>query len=286
MKRRIAILTPDRAGVDFDSRWRDVLATTAMPLRAAGFIVEHRDWTSDADLGGYDLVMPLLVWGYHRDPRWQQQLARWAEAGLNIQNSAEVLGWNGSKTYLGTLAANGAPIVPTRFVDKVSEQAMLEAAAEFGTEQLIAKPQVSASAFQTIRWSPGTPLTDGPAGPAMIQPYLPAIEGSGETSLIYFSGRFNHAIRKVPRAGDFRVQPEYASTITPHEPAADELAAAEAVLAAVDGDLLYARIDLVRDPEGRPVLMELELTEPDLYLEHDPDYGAGLAAAVDRLVSA
>lgn len=286
MSRRIAILTPDRAGEHFDSRWRDVLATTAMPLRAAGFVVEHRDWTGDADLGGYDLVMPLLVWGYHRDPRWQAQLARWAEAGLNIRNSTEVLGWNGSKTYLATLAAKGAPIVPTRFVERVSEQAMLDAAAEFGTDRLIAKPQVSASAFQTIRWSPGQPIVDGPEGPAMIQPYLPAIEGSGEISMIYFSGRFNHAIRKVPRTGDFRVQPEYQSTITPHEPAPDELAAAQAVLDAVGDDLLYARIDLVRDPEGQPVLMELELTEPDLYLEHDPDYGAGLAAAVDRLVAA
>ncbi len=129
-------------------------------------------------------------------------------------------------------------------VDRLTEAALHDAAAAFGTDRLIAKPQVSASAWQTIRWSPGTPLDGGPTGPAMIQPFLPAIETEGEISLIYLGGAFSHAIRKRPQPGDFRVQPEYDGIITPHEPAPDELAAAEAILAAVDEALLYARVDL------------------------------------------
>jgi glutathione synthase/RimK-type ligase-like ATP-grasp enzyme len=107
----------------------------------------------------------------------------------------------------------------------------------------------------------------------LIQPYLPAIESEGELSLFYLGGRYSHAVRKVPRSGDFRVQPEYQGVITAVEPAADEREAAEAILAAVEDRLLYARVDLVRGLEGRPVLMELELVEPDLYLGHAPDRG-------------
>ena len=114
----------------------------------------------------------------------------------------------------------------------------------------------------------------------MIQPYLPSIEQEGEISLIYLAGTFSHAIPKRPQPGDFRVQPEYDGIITAHEPAADERAAADAILAQVDEPLLYARVDLVRDLGGRPVLMELELVEPDLYLRFDEQAGRRFARAV------
>jgi hypothetical protein len=145
---------------------------------------------------------------------------------------------------------------------------------------LIAKPRVSASAFQTIRWSPGTKLAGGPDRAAILQPFLPDIEAGGELSLIYLGGAFSHAIRKRPQPGDFRVQPEYDGIITPHDPLPEEYEAAEAALRAADADLLYARVDLVRDLEGAPVLMEIELVEPDLYLEHHPAGPAAFARAV------
>ncbi len=121
-------------------------------------------------------------------------------------------------------------------------------------------------------------MDGGPTGAAMVQPYLPDIEASGEISLIYVGGAFSHAIRKRPRRGDFRVQPEFGSIITDHAPAGDELQAGEAILESVEEELVYARIDLIRDAQARPVLMELELVEPDLYLDLAPDAGAGFAA--------
>jgi glutathione synthase/RimK-type ligase-like ATP-grasp enzyme len=182
------------------------------------------------------------------------------------------------------LSEAGAPIVPTRFAERLSPEHMAEAAQAFGTDRLIAKPRISAGAWRTIRWSPGESLDQGPTGAAMIQPYLPAIEHEGEVSLIYFQGTFSHAIRKVPQPGDFRVQPEYQGIITAHQPQADERAAAEAALAAVQEPLLYARVDLVRDLAGQPVLMELELVEPDLYLRYDPASPALARRAVARLL--
>jgi len=278
---RVAILSPDPADEGFSTRWREVVAENAAPLERAGMKVETRSWVSADELAGFDLVMPLLAWGYHRaGAQWRAAVDRWEADRVNLWNPPEVLRWNADKTYLGRLADRGAPVVPSRYIERLDDGTLHEAAEAFGTDRLITKPQISASAWQTIRWSPGAPLDGGPTGPAMIQPFLPAIADTGELSLLYFGGAFSHAISKRPQPGDFRVQPEYDGIIAAHDPAPDERAAAEAILAEVDEPLLYARVDLVRGLDGAPVLMELELVEPDLYLEYDPGAGAAFAAAV------
>jgi hypothetical protein len=278
--RRVAILTPDPGGTLGGTRWPPVLARLAAPLEAAGMKVESRGWTVAGDLAGFDLVLPLLAWGYHRDGDWPGQVARWRDAGVRLQNTAHVLRWNADKSYLARFEAAGAPVVPTMFVERLDQAALEAAAARFGTDALIAKPRVSASAFQTVRCSPGTALAGGPDRAAMIQPFLPDIERGGELSLIYLGGAFSHGIRKRPQPGDFRVQPEFDGIITPHDPLPEELAAAQAALRAADADLLYARVDLVRDLDDRPMLMEIELVEPDLYLERHPDAPTAFARAV------
>ncbi len=283
MSVRVAILTPDPADEAFQSRWREVVERNAEPLRTAGMNVEGRCWTQARDLAEFDLVMPLLAWGYVRAyPLWLEKVAEWQAGGVRVRNPPSVLAWNADKSYLERLAERGAPAVPALFVDRISEQVMADAAAAFGADRLVAKPRVSHSAWRTIRWSPGDGIEDGPDGPAIIQPYLPEIETKGETSLIYFGGDYSHSVGKLPQPGDYRVQPEYDGIISAVEPAADQLEAAERILAAVDEDLLYARIDLAPGLDGRPALIELELIEPDLYIGYDPDRGAKFAEAVLR----
>ena len=280
MTRRVAILTPDRTSEGYRTRWPDVLALNAAPLRNAGLEVEARDWAEAADLGGFDLVLPLLAWGYPFAPRqWAEAVDRWDAAGVRLQNPAPVLRWNADKAYLGTLAARGAPVVPTLYAERLAPRLLEEAARQFGTDRLVAKPRISSSAWQTIRWSPGQPLDGGPQGAAMVQPFLPDIERSGEVSLIFFGGAFSHAISKRPQPGDFRVQPEFDGIIAACRPAADEHDAAARILAAVEEPLLYARVDLVRGLDGEPQLIELELIEPDLYLGYDEGAGARFAGA-------
>jgi glutathione synthase/RimK-type ligase-like ATP-grasp enzyme len=256
------------------------------PLEAAGMAVASVDWTTEADLTGFDLVLALLAWGYHRDGpapgHWLRQVDRWQAAGVRLQNPPAVLRWNADKAYLADFGANGAPVVPTLFVEQVTEAALHEAAIQFGTDRLVAKPRVSASAFRTIRWSPGTPLDGAPVDAAMIQPFMADVLAGGEPSLLYLGGRFSHAVSKRPQPGDFRVQPEYQGILAPYEPWPDELAAAEAALTAAGEPLLYARVDLVRDVRGRPVLMELEAVEPDLFLEYAPGAPARFAEAVAK----
>lgn len=287
MSGRVAILTPDPGSEGYRTRWRDVLAVNAAPLREAGMIVEARAWTEAEDLAAFDLVLPLLVWGYPIAPaQWAAAVARWEASGVRLANPASVLRWNADKNYLATLAARGAPVVPTLFADRLDEATLAEAVRRFGTDRLVAKPQVSSTAWQTICWSPGNSLDGGPEGPAMIQPYLPEIVRSGEVSLIWFGGELSHAIVKRPQPGDFRVQPEFDGIIKTHVPAPEELDAAARILAAVEEPLLYARVDLVRGLSGAPELIEIELIEPDLYMGYDERAGARFAAAVRELIAA
>jgi glutathione synthase/RimK-type ligase-like ATP-grasp enzyme len=281
MSARVAILTPDRTSEGFRTRWPEVIERNAEPLRRAGLEVEARDWAEARDLAGFDLVLPLLVWGYPFAPRqWAAAIDRWEGEGVRLRNPASVLRWNADKIYLERLAGRGAPVVPTRHYDRLSETLLEEAALAFGTDRLVAKPRISSSAWQTIRWSPGSPLAGGPEGAAMVQPYLPEIERSGEVSMIYFGGDFSHAISKRPQPGDFRVQPEFDGIIAAYRPGPAEHGAAERILAAVEEPLLYARIDLVRGLDGAPQLIELELIEPDLYLGYDEGAGERFARAV------
>ena len=285
MTSRIAILTPDPGDEHYRSRWPEVLDQTAEALRRVGVEADGRTWTQDTDWSGFDLVLPLLAWGYPRAHElWVDRVTQLERQGVPLRNPASVLRWNADKKYIGLLGERGAPILPSFYCEVLDEAAMNEAACLFGTDRLVAKPQVSAGAWQTIRWSPGEPLDGGPQGAALVQPYLPEIETSGEISLIYFAGRFSHAIRKRPQPGDFRVQPEFDGVITRHDPSRDELQAAARVLAAIDEELLYARVDLVRGLDGKPALIEIELIEPDLYLGFDPEGGQLLAQAVKEQI--
>lgn len=280
MTRRVAILTPDPASEGYRTRWPDVLERNSAPLREAGFEVAARDWANASDLADFDLVLPLLVWGYPFAPsQWAEAIDRWEKEGVRLRNPASVLRWNADKIYLERLAERGAPVVPTRHEERLTVDRLEEAVRAFGTDRLVAKPRISSTAWQTVRWSPGVPLHGGPEGAAIVQPYLPEIEGSGEVSMIFFGGVFSHAIAKRPQPGDFRVQPEFDGIIASYRPADDEHEAAARILAAVEEPLLYARVDVVRGLDGTPQLIELELIEPDLYLGYDAGAGGRFAAA-------
>jgi glutathione synthase/RimK-type ligase-like ATP-grasp enzyme len=281
---RVAILTPDPGdAVKWGELPGEIYERMAAPLSGAGLDVRPEPWTWVAPeaLAGYDLVLPLLVWGYHFDiARFRAAAGRWAEAGARLRNPAPVLMWNCDKRYLEVLAAHGAPVIPTLFVDRLGPADLTRAADAFGAEALVVKPQVSAAAWKTLRLAPGAPLEDAPEGPAMIQPFLPAIGEEGELSLFYFDRRFSHAVRKRPGAGDFRVQTQFGGVNEACEPPAEAITAAEAVLAAVAEPLLYARVDLIRGLDGRFALNEIELIEPDLFLAYDRRAPERFAAAV------
>lgn len=278
---RIALLTP-AAHNPYVRIWGPAYDRLTAALKGAGFEVVSMEWprATEAEV---DAVLPLLAWGYHQDAAdWLAMLDALEAKGVRALNPASVLRWNTTKTYLADLKAAGVPVVPTVFVDRVDDAVVAAARAELGGGTLVVKPQVSGGSHETVKLEPGEALVGGPGGGAMIQPFLPSVSGEGEISLLHFDGVFSHAVGKVARAGDFRVQPQFGSTIGPIEPPPGALDIAQAVLAATPGRLTYCRVDLIRHPDGTLRVMELEAIEPDLFLEHAPEAGAVFAAAVKR----
>lgn len=283
---RVAILTPDPADSTYAGAWPEVLDRLAGALATAGVAATPTPWTAHIDdctqLGEFTLVLPLLAWGYHLDhARWLRACRAWQDAGVAMANPAGVLAWNSDKRYLETLRERGVAIPRTTWSDRITRGQIDAMFDDTGAESLIAKPTVSGGAWKTRRLRRGDALDGTPDGGAMIQPYLPTIETEGETSLLYFGGRLSHVVNKRPIAGDFRIQLQYGGLYTAvPTPPPGALALAEQTLAAIDTPLLYARIDMVPDADGRWLLMEAELIEPDFYLDHDPHAGAGFAQAV------
>ncbi|MBJ6978810.1 hypothetical protein [Luteimonas sp. MC1895] len=300
----VAILTPDPATGDHAEVWPPVLARLQSALAAQGIRAVPAPWSAHVEdasaLDGYAQVLPLLVWNYHVDhARWLRACRTWAQAGLPMANPPSVLAWNSDKRYLDRLAAAGVAIPHTAWTRRLTRTLLEQVFDATGADELIAKPAVSGGAWKTWRFGrdgidallaqAGSDADDdaGRAGVAeiLVQPFLPTILQHGETSLLYFGGRLSHAVNKRPTPGDFRVQETFGGHYTAlAQPPAGALALAEQVLAAIDEPLLYARIDMVPDADGRWLLMEAELIEPDFYLGVDPGRGALFAQALrDRL---
>ena len=286
----IAILTPTADDPAYKSHWPVVLERLSTALAMADVSAVPTAWTDHVEdasnLTGYPLVLGVLTWGYYeRHADWLAATKLWGEAGVRIANPASVLGWNSDKSYLRRLETAGIPIPPTAWSDQVTQAEIDAAFNRFGTDTLVVKPTVSGGAWKTVKLSRGETLVDAPDGAAMIQPFLPELVADGELSLLFFGGRFSHAVMKRATAGDFRVQVQYGgSYVYVAEPPAGAVALAERVLAAIEEPLLYARIDMV-ETGSNWVLMEAELVEPDFYLSQAPDGGRLFAEAVKARLS-
>ena len=278
----VLILSPAVDEPRYASSWSPLFERLAEPLRARGLTVESASWV-DADTAGARVVLPLLSWGYHlRSDEWFARLDALEAVGARLANPASVLRWNTTKTYLAELVSKGAPVVPTHAVDRLTMEDLDHARDVFGVDVLVTKPQISGGSQDTVKLRHVDGLTGCTTGPALIQPFLPAVGEEGELSLFYFDGVFSHAVAKVATAGDFRVQPQFGGQVSGVAPEPEALHAAEMVLKAAGAPLTYARVDLIRGLDGTPQLMELEVIEPDLFLGHAHDEGGAFAEAVVR----
>jgi len=210
-----------------------------------------------------------------------------------VWNPPAVLRWNSHKGYLRDLAARGVPIVPTRWLERGTPVGLARLLRDAAWSDAVVKPAVSASAHGTWRTSFETASADQRqldellrAGDVMVQPFMSEVRDAGEWSFLFLGGRFSHAVLKRPGAGagDYRVQWEFGGTADAMVPPGNLVADAEAVMTAVPGNPLYARVDGV-ERDGRLVLMELELIEPHLFLGWDAGAPGRLAAALGALVT-
>jgi glutathione synthase/RimK-type ligase-like ATP-grasp enzyme len=276
---RIAMLIP---GPDYPEPWDWAYDVEADALRAAGASVDPIPWNDTGDLGEFDLILPLVAWGYHKDyDRWLALLTR-AEAGRwPMINPPQLLRWNSDKKYLVELAAARVPTVPTMAVAACCDADIEEAWQRFGSARLVIKPTVSASAGGLHKLAPTDDLpADSRGQPIIVQPLIEAIATTGEYSLILFGGEYSHAVFKRPKPGDFRVQEALGGVTIPSEAPTGAIELAKRALAATPIDATYARVDIIPDDEGVLRIMELELIEPALFLDHAPGSSAAFAKAV------
>jgi glutathione synthase/RimK-type ligase-like ATP-grasp enzyme len=276
---RIAMLVPDP---DYPEPWGWAFDVQAAALAAHGAVVDAVPWTRLDEVSPYDLVLPLVAWGYHLEfARWLNLLDRAEAERWTMVNPPSLLRWSSDKAYLSELAERGVSTVPSLTVEACCDADIDEARRLFGSEWLVIKPPVSASATGTHRLGPGDDLpADSRHKPMIVQPLIEEIARTGEFSLMLFDGRFSHAVVKRPAAGDFRVQPHLGGQTLPSPAPPGGIELAKAALAVAPAKATYARVDIIPDDEGVLRIMELELVEPALFLDHAPDGGAAFVRSV------
>jgi len=255
---------------------------TLAALRGAGLRAEVLAWDDPAaDFAAARLTVLRATWNYPDAP---EAFAAWLERTARVSvllNPLPVLKWNLHKRYLLELEAAGVPVVPTCLVARGEDTTLASIVAARGWERVVVKPAISAGSRLTLCAGPDN-AAEGEAHlrrlaareDVLVQPYLPSVDGYGERALVCIDGELTHAVRKTPR---FSGQDESVSAAQPIAPAEAEIALR--ALAVIPEPVLYARVDVAPDTDGRPVVMELELLEPSLFFPQNP-------AALERFVRA
>jgi glutathione synthase/RimK-type ligase-like ATP-grasp enzyme len=286
---RVAFAASPEA-LDLDDGW-PLLRHAA---RAAGLEPVVAVWEdASVDWPAFDLVVASYTWGYVTR---RERFLAWVDAVAPVArlvNAAPVLRWNSDKAYLVDLAAAGVPTVPTTRVPPGAEW-------EPPAADYVVKPAVASGGIGAARYvrrgvdaaRRHVAALHAAGQTALVQPYLPAVDTAGEAALVFFGERFSHAVAKggvlEPDAGTvFGLWERQA--LAPRTARDDELGLAARVLRLVGdrfGPTAYARVDLVDGGDGRPVVMEVELVEPTLFLDREPAAAGRFADELLRAATA
>jgi len=276
----IALVTSRETGT-LDDDMEPLLAA----LRAEGATAEPAIWDDPAvDWSRYDLAVLRSTWDYSRRRGEFLAWAAQAEEKVRLANSARIVCWNTDKHYMGELAAAGVPTVPTCFIEP-QQTVRFPYKGEF-----VIKPTIGAGLMDVRRFpEEGLAAMEHVARihrsgrSVMIQPYLRRVDEAGETALVFFAGEFSHAIRKGPMLGPSREVMGglfLKEDIRTRTPSAAELALGRLAVQASPEPCLYSRIDVIPGPDGDPVVLEFEATEPSLFFAHSTGSATRYAKAI------
>lgn len=262
-------------------------------LARLGLSSRRVDWADpDVDWSRFRCAVFRTTWDYFdRFREFSAWLAR-VQQQTRLCNDASLVWWNVDKHYLADLAARGVPVVPSYFVERGCTLSLHELLDATGWDDAVIKPCVSGAARHTHRVDRANAAQIDPVlrpllaeESFILQPFQHDVLRNGEDTLMVFEGRFTHAIRKLPRPGDFRVQDDYGGSVHPRQPTQEQIDLAQRAMAACHLLPAYGRVDVVRDEEGRYVVMELELVEPELWLRDHPPAATAFAEAIARAVN-
>lgn len=252
-------------------------------FRRKGISAEPVSWDDrDVDWSAFSHLLVRSTWNYHRQPdRFRRWLDRIEALSVDLWNPPGLFRWNMTKTYLRDLVDRDVNVIPTEFVSGRNPAEWEEVYERIGSEEIVVKPVVGAGAEDTVRLATEK-LRDFPLPGDhrkwLIQPYVEEITDTGEYSLIFIGDEFSHAVLKRPADGDYRVQTEHGGSVASANPAPDVVDQAGRILESVEFEWLYARVDgIVKN--GEFILMELEMLEPNLYLEYSESAPSALVDA-------
>jgi glutathione synthase/RimK-type ligase-like ATP-grasp enzyme len=226
----------------------------------------------------FDIVVIRSTWDYVDD---REAFVGWVEAcTAPVWNSASVVRWNSDKRYMLDLLEAGVPTVPTHIVATLDH----EWSVPHGCEEIVVKPAIGAGSRGAQRFRVADEIDEArhhagmiidSGNTAVVQPYLSSVDSGSETALVHIDGQFSHSVSKGPMlrrdgSGEWVEGLYLAEDIDHREVGEQQLVVARAALeAAPPGDVLYARVDLVDDDNGAPMVLELELIEPSLFFAFD-----------------
>lgn len=270
----------------YDLERQEQLDKLVPALERVGICLERVDWHDCLHRRSeFDAMLPLFTWDYWDHHAKFVQTLRALSAHVPVLNSASIIEWNADKIYLTELDRQGVDIVPMQVVDRVTPKDIETAFTTFQTERLVLKPRVGGGGFGQAVLIRGEALDEGklPAGPTIIQPFLTSVQSEGEVTTVWFGEQFSHALRKVPKPGEYRVQSHYGGREEPFTASDAHIDIARAALKALPEPPLYARIDLLRGNDSAIKVSEVELVEPYFYLamapgDIDRNIGANLFA--------
>ena len=250
------------------------------------------DWADpDIDWSDFKLTVFRTTWDYFERISEFKTWLKVVSTQTRLCNEPSFIWWNMDKHYLSDLEEKGIPIVPTRFIEAGSAFNLKNLLDEAGWYEAVVKPCVSGAARHTYRINKKNAATlQDTVQPLiaeesfLIQPFIRNIQTTGEDTLIIIDGRYTHAIRKLPKTGDFRVQDDHGGTVHPLQPEKEQIDLAERTMAACPSVPVYGRVDMVKDHEGRWLVMELELIEPELWLRESPAAAKHFAKALSRII--
>ena len=246
----------------------------------------------DVDWSSFRCAVFRTTWDYFdRFSAFTDWLERVQQQTL-LCNHPSLIEWNLDKHYLADLHERGVPVVPSRFLEQGSAIDLRALLDDTGWNAGVIKPCISGAARHTYRFDQDNaaevestirPLLASES--FLVQPFLQDVVETGEDTLMVFDGTFTHAVRKVAQEGDFRVQDDHGGTVHTYQPTDAQVELAERAMQACTPDPAYGRVDMVRDSDGRWVVMEVEVIEPELWLRHHPPAAQHFARAIADYMS-
>jgi glutathione synthase/RimK-type ligase-like ATP-grasp enzyme len=269
--------------------------TLLRPLSDRGLKAEPAVW-SDPTYPWQDCdgVVIRSCWDYHlRSEGFLRWIAFLESTGCAVWNPPATIRWNTDKSYLRSLETKGIPVVPTLWCEPGETPSLAGALRDQGWTKAVIKPRISATAHRTQLVDTTTAeagqklFEELMAGPGvMVQEFMDDILSEGEWSLMFFGGEFSHAVLKISKPGDFRVQSDFGGKSHAADPPAFVIESAIHAVQAVE-HTLYARVDGVVDRMSNKAqfrIMELELIEPALFLTSHPAAAERFADAIATAV--